>query len=137
MRKVKFSLAVALVVTAMAVVGLAQQSNTFKVKHSPDKVKQSANSPIKTTSAQKTASSANAQALKAAERQAAAKPASAAKKGSASSETAGKKSAPALTPAKEKANPSMNFNGNPSAKKPGLATQRADPLKGRLHTRRE
>jgi len=137
MIRIKFSFGVALVVTAIGAIGLAQQSNTFKVKHSPDKVKQSANLAVGTTHGQKTASAANAQALKATERQAAAKPASAAKKGSASSQAAGKKAAPALTPTKEKGNPSMNFNGSPSSKKPGLAAQGADPLKGRLHTRRE
>ncbi len=123
-KKMRFSLAVAVVMAGISVSGWAQQNNQFKVKATHEKpAKQSA--PLtKAPSAGNTAANADAKALQNVERQSV--------KGSGHA-AAGKK-APALKPVKEKPDPSMNFNGTGGGgtKGPGRSAQSSNPYKGRL-----
>jgi hypothetical protein len=114
--------------------GLAQQSSTLKVKHSnPEKLKQSAPLSLgKSNGAGTTASAANAKDLQALEHQSAIKGPSAAAGSKASAQPAGKKSATAPPPLKDKANPPINFGASPTAKNSGLVSKGPDPYKGRL-----
>jgi hypothetical protein len=109
----RFSLAVAVVLMGMSVSGLAQQQkNQYKVKPSaPEKTKKAAPLPVSKASGSGTASGSNSKDLQAIEHQTA--------HTSAGAKGSGKKTAPALKPVKEKANPPINFNGTHAAKGPG------------------
>jgi len=131
--KMRFSLAVAVVLASMSVSGWAQQSGngTSRVKpsHSAAKAPKKMSAPIGKTASPATASTANAKDLQTLERQAA--------KSSAPSRSAGKRTpgmAPALKPAKEKdkPNPPINFHGTGGSKSPGMTNQGTNPYKGRL-----
>jgi len=120
----RFSLAVAVVLAGISVSGLAQQSNTIKVKPSaPEKAPKSTVSAGRTTGAA-TSSAANSKDLQTLERQTA--------KSAGPSRTAGQKKAPALKPVKDKPNPPINFAGTGSAKTAGMTSQGANPYRGRL-----
>jgi hypothetical protein len=123
-KKMRFSLAVAVILVGISVSGWAQQNNQFKVRVTHEKpAKQSA--PLtKATSGGNTAANADAKALQNVERQSV--------KGSG--HAAGGKKAPALKPVKEKPDPPMNFNGTGGGgtKGPGRGAQSSNPYKGRL-----
>jgi hypothetical protein len=132
----RFSLAVAIVVVGLGMSGLAQQDNTFKVKPSrPEKQPKSTSAPVTKTAGPATSSAANSKDLQSLEHQTA--------KASGPSRpagNAGKKTAPALKPAKDKANPPINFSGAGSGKSAGSNKQSSNPYKGRLkqkHTRQQ
>jgi cytoskeletal protein RodZ len=126
-KKMRFSLAVVVVLVGISVSGWAQQNkpqqnNQFKVRVTHEKpAKQSA--PLTKQSTGNTAASADAKALQNVERQSA--------KGSGHS-AAGKK-APALKPVKDKPNPPVNFNGTGGGGvKGGGRASTGNPYKGRL-----
>ena len=120
----RFSLAVAIVLAGISVSGLAQQSNTIKVKPSaPEKAPKSTVSAGRTTGAA-TSSAANSKDLQTLERQTA--------KSAGPSRTAGQKKAPALKPVKDNPNPPINFAGTGGAKTTGTTSQGANPYRGRL-----
>ena len=126
---------IALILTAITGSGLAQQSNTFKVKpSSSEKVKQSAPLPVgKSTGAATTASAANAKDLQAVEHQSASKShALSPTVSKMSSQATGKKTPATLTPSKDKPNPPINFAASPASKDSGLVHKGVDPLQGRL-----
>jgi len=129
----RFSLAVAIVVVGIGVSGLAQQNNTFKVKPSrPEKQPKSTSAPVTKAAGPATSSAANSKDLQSLEHQTA--------KASGPSRSAGKKTAPALKPAKDKANPPINFSGAGGGKSAGSNKQSSNPYKGRLkqkHTRQQ
>jgi len=123
--KTRFLPAIAVVVLGLGVSGLAQQSNTFKVKPTKEKPpKQSA--PIGKSAVPATASSSNAKSLQSVEHQTA--------KASTAPGSGKTKTAPALKPVKDKPNPPINFNTSGSSKSSGLTNQSAgsNPYKGRL-----
>jgi cytoskeletal protein RodZ len=121
-KKMRFSLAVAVVLAGISVSGWAQQNNQFKVRATHEKpAKQSA--PLtKASSAGNTNASADAKALQNVERQSA--------KGTG--HAAGTKKDPALKPVKEKSDPPMNFNGSGGGVKGAGRGAQGNPLKGRL-----
>jgi hypothetical protein len=126
--KMKFWLAVAVVLVGISVSGLAQQNNTFRVKHSAPEKATKKSAPIgKTAASPATASAANAKNLQALEHQTA--------RSSAPSRSAGKRTpgtASALKPVKDKPNPPINFGRTGGGKSAGMANQGANPYKGRL-----
>jgi hypothetical protein len=133
--RMRFSLAAALILTAITGSGLAQQSTTFKVRpSSSEKVKQSPPLPVgKSSGPVTTASATNAKDLQALERQSAIKPHPSSQAASkTSSQPAGKKTVAAFSPSKDKPNPPMNFAASPASKDSGLVHKGADPLQGRL-----
>jgi cytoskeletal protein RodZ len=122
-KKMRLSLAVAVVLVGISVSGWAQQNNHFKVRVTHEKpAKQSASLTKQSTG--NTAASADAKALQNVERQSA--------KGSGHS--AATKKAPALKPVKDKPNPPVNFNGTGGGgvKGGGRASTGSNPYKGRL-----
>jgi hypothetical protein len=120
----RFSLAVAVVLVGVSLSGLAQQNNQFKAKPSPpEKTKKSAALPVGKTNGAGTASGANAKDLQALEHETAK---------TSGSRATGKKTAPALKPVREKANPPIDFNGNGGMKSPGMVNKGSNPYKGRL-----
>jgi hypothetical protein len=127
LKKMRFSLAVAVVLAGMSVSGWAQQNNTFKVKPAHPEKAAKPSAPIGKAGGTATAASANAKELQTAEHQSARGPAS-----SRSAGNAGKKTTPALKPVKDKPNPPINFNGSGGAKTAGLANQSSNPYRGRL-----
>jgi hypothetical protein len=120
--KMRFSLAVAVVLAGISVSGWAQQNNQFKVRVTHEKpAKQSA--PLtKASSVGNTNASADAKALQNVERQSS--------KGAAHS--AATKKVAALKPVKEKSDPPMNFNGAGGGVKGGGRGAQGNPYKGRL-----
>ena len=120
----RFSLAVAVVLVGISVSGLAQQNNTFKVKHSAPEKAPKASVPIGKTTGPTTASAANAKNLQALEHQTA--------KTTAPSQSAGKKTAPALKPVKDKPNPPINFGGTGGGKSAGTTNPGSNSRKGRV-----
>jgi len=120
--KMRFSLAVAVVLVGISVSGLAQQNNTFKVKPSaPEKAAKPISAPIG-----KTANPASKD-LQTLERQTA--------KASAPSRSAGKRpsgTAHALKPVKDKPNTPINFGGTGGGKSAGSTKQGSNPYAGRL-----
>ena len=122
----RFSLAVAVIVAGISVSGVAQQNNTFKVKHSPPEKAPKQSVPMGKTGNATTASAANSKDLHNIETQAA--------KTSAPKSTVKKApgSASALKPVKDKPNPPMNFNGTGGGKSAGMTNQGSNPYKGRL-----
>lgn len=119
----RFSLAVAFALVGISVSGVAQQNNTFKVKPSHTEQAPRSSVPIGQTGAATTSASANN--LKNLEHQTARSSASIR---SASQRTPGR--APALKPAKTKANPPINFGSG--GKGVGTTSQSSNPYKGRL-----
>jgi len=125
--KMRISLAVVVVVASVSVGSLAQQSQTFKVKHSATEKAPKSSVPIAKTAGPATASAANAKDLQALEHQTARASAPAR---SGAKRTPGKASA--LKPVKEKPNPPINFGGSGGGKNAGMVNQGANPYKGRL-----
>jgi hypothetical protein len=129
--KMRFSLAVAVVLVGISVSGLAQQNETFKVKRSAPEKAPKKSAPIGTTASPATASGANSKQLQSLERQSA--------RGSALSRSA-KKGTPgtsaALKPIKDKPNPPINFGGTGGGKNAGMTNQGPNPYKGRLRQKR-
>jgi len=126
----RFSLAVTAVLVGISVSSLAQQSNTFKVKHSVPEKASKPSEPMGKTTGPTTASAANAKHLQALEHQTA--------KTTAPSGSAGKKTAPALKPVKDKPNPPINFGGTGGGKSAGTTNPGANSPKARVrqkHTR--
>lgn len=125
----KFSVAVAAVVVAGSLCGIAQQ-NKYKVKSTPtDKAPKSTVTvpPRQTAPA---GSGSAAKDLQNLERQTA--------KSSNPHATTTKKtvSTTPIKPIKDKPNPPINFSGNGGSKQAGTVSQPADPLKGRLKEKR-
>ena len=119
--KMRFSLAVAVVLAGISVSGLAQQ--TFKVKRAPEKAARKS-APVGKT-ASPVASNSTSKELQTLERQTA--------KTSASSRTAGKRTGTGsgLKPVRDKSNPPINFGGS-GGKSGGTSNQGSNPYKGRL-----
>jgi len=137
-KKMRFSLAVVVVFVGIGVSGLAQQNNTFKVKHSTPEKAPKASAPMGKTAGPATPSSANAKNLQAIERQTAKTTASSGSAGKPSG-SAGKKP-PALKPVKEKPNPPINFSGTGGGKSAGTTNPGSNSHKGRVrqkHTRQQ
>lgn len=125
--KMRFTLAVAVVVAGISVSGLAQQNNTFKVKpHSAAKAPKKSAPIGKTAASPATTSGSASKDLQNLEHQTV--------KSSAPSRSAGKRTpgTPALKPAKDKPNPPINFGGTGGGKRAGMTNQGANPYKGRL-----
>src|SRR5579862_9207095 len=126
----RFSLMVAVLLASIAVIGVAQQKNTFKVKPSQPQAKASkSKAPIGPTGNVTSPAAASAKDLNGIEHQSLK---------SEAPKSSGKK-APALKPVKDKPNPPINFNGN-GAKASSPVNQGANPYKGRLrqkHTRQQ
>ena len=122
--KMRFALAVAVVLAGISVSGLAQQ--TFKVKRSaPEKAARKSAPAGKTASP--IASSSTSKELQTLERQTA--------KTAAASRSAGKRTpgtGSALKPVKDKSNPPINFGGTGGGKGGGTSNQGSNPYKGRL-----
>jgi len=127
----RFSLAVTVVLAGISISGLAQQSNTFKVKHSAPEKASKPSAPVGKT-AGTTASAANAKNLQALEHQTA--------RTTAPSASPGKKTAPALKPVKDKPNPPINFSGTGGGKSAGTTNHGSNSHSGRVrqkHTRQQ
>ncbi len=121
--KMRFSLAVAVVLAGISVSGLAQQ--TFKVKRAPEKAARKS-APVGKT-ASPVASNSTSKELQTLERQTA--------KTSASSRTTGKRTpgtGSGLKPVRDKSNPPINFGGSGVGKSAGTGGQSTNPYKGRL-----
>jgi hypothetical protein len=129
--KMRFSLAVAVVLLGISVSGLAQQNNTIKVKRSAPEKAPKKSAPIGTIASPATASGANAKQLQSLERQSA--------RGSATSRSAQKRTAgtsAGLKPVKDRPNPPINFGQTGGGKNAGTLNQGANPYKGRLRQKR-
>jgi hypothetical protein len=139
MIRMRFSLAVAAMLMAGSMSGLAQKNNSYQAKPSdPLKVKQSAILPAGKKVGAGSASAANARDLQGVEQQSATPHGASQSAAKSSSQAAGKagekKTKAGLTPAKDPTtdkNPPMNF-GAGGGKKPALSAQGPDPYKGRL-----
>lgn len=123
-KKMRFSLAVAVVLAGISVSGLAQQNNTIKVKPAAPEKPPRSTVPVGKTTGAASSSSANSKDLQTLERQTA--------RSAGPSRTAGQKKAPALKPVKDKPNPPINFAGTGGAKTTGTTSQGANPYRGRL-----
>jgi hypothetical protein len=114
----------------ISVSSLAQQSNTLKVKHSVPEKASKPSEPMGKATGPTTSSAANAKHLQALEHQTA--------KTTAPSGTAGKKTAPALKPVKDKPNPPINFGGtggrSAGTTSPGVNSPKAR-VRQQKHTR--
>jgi hypothetical protein len=127
-KKMRFSLAVAVVMVGISVSGLAQQSDAaFKVKSLPPekKAKPLAIPTGKAAASATNSGGANARDLQTIENQT---------KKTATMKAPGTRTpgkAAALKPVKDKPNPPMNFNGT-SGSKTSMTNQSANPYKGRL-----
>ena len=119
----RFSLAVTVVLAGISISGLAQQNNTFKVKHSAPEKASKPSAPVGKT-AGTTASAANAKNLQALEHQTA--------RTTAPSASPGKKTAPALKPVKDKPNPPINFGETGGGKTPRMTNPGANTQKTRV-----
>jgi len=122
--KMRFSLAVAVVLVGISVSGLAQQ--TFKAKRSAPEKAARKSAPVGKT-ASPVASNSTSKELQTLERQTA--------KTSASSRTAGKRTpgtGSGLKPVRDKSNPPINFGGSGVGKSAGTGGQSTNPYKGRL-----
>src|ERR1700674_5761818 len=119
--KMRFSLAVAVVVAGISVSGLAQQ--TFKVKRSAPEKAARKSAPVGKT-ASPVASNSSSKELQTLEPQTA--------KTSASSRSAGKRTGTvsALKPVKNKSNPPINFGGSGGGKGGGPTNQGSNHYKG-------
>ena len=122
-QKMRFSLAVAVVLVGISVSGLAQQ--TFKAKHSAPEKAPRKSAPIGKT-ASPVASNATSKELQNLEHQTA--------KTSASSRSAGKRTGTgsAIKPVRDKSNPPINFGGTGGGKGARTGAQSTNPYKGRL-----
>ena len=123
-RMTRFSLAVAIALASISVSGMAQQTTTFKVKHSaPDKAPKSTVPPAGNLGSTTTASATNSKDLQSVERQTAKAP-TGAKKTSAN--------ATALIPAKDEPTPANNSGGTVARKTTAATNPDANPYRGRL-----
>lgn len=136
MTKTRFSLAVAVVLMAVGIAGVAQQNDTFAAKPSnPQKVKPTRSSPAGKMPGVESASAANARDLQSVEHENPAKSIGPSQQGSRTSRAGGKKTTAGFAPAKDHAsdkNPPINFGAGGGTKKSGLISQGPDPYKGRL-----
>jgi len=123
----RFSLAVAVVVVGMSVIGLAQQSGTFKVKKTPPEKAPKSTVPIGKTPKVASSSTASTKELQAIERQTAK---TTAPHRAATTKTPAKAST--LKPVKDKPNPPINFSGTSGGKGARTSNQGSNPYKGRL-----
>jgi hypothetical protein len=126
-QKMRFSLAIAIILAGISVSGVAQQNSAFKVKHAPPEKAPKQSVPVGKMGNPATASAANSKDLHNIENQSvknSAPPKSAVKKAPGSAST--------LKPVKDKPNPPINFNGTGGAKSAGMANQGSNPYKGRL-----
>jgi hypothetical protein len=122
--KMRFSLAVAIVLAGISVSGLAQE--TFKVKRSAPEKAPRKSAPVG-KGASPVASNGTSKELQTLERQTA--------KTSAPSRSLGKKTpgtGSGLKPVKDKSNPPINFGGTGGGKGGGTSNQNSNPYKGRL-----
>jgi hypothetical protein len=117
------SRAVLLLLAMVAASGVAQQSTTFKVKHSSttEKAPPKAHATLAKTKGPETASAANSKDLQSIEHEKVASPA-----------RSGANKTPALKPVKDKPNPPINFSGTGGTKTAGMTRQNANPYAGRL-----
>jgi len=116
----RFSLAVSVVIVAIAMSGFAQQNTILKVKPSPpEKPAKPSAAPI---GGPASAASANARSLASIEHQTA----------KASVPRAAKKTPGALKPVKDKPNQPINFGGTNGGKRVGTTNQGASSYNGRL-----
>jgi hypothetical protein len=119
---------VAILIFGLSVCSLAQQTSSYKVKHSAPQQKaprSSAVAPPGKSSGSGTATASNAKDLQMIEHQTA-------KTGpSHPVKTNTPKGARAIKPVQDRPNPPMNFNGTGS-KNGGLTNRSANPYKGRL-----
>jgi len=129
--KMRFLLAVVVVLVGISVSGLAQQNNTFKAKHPAPEKAPKASVPMGKTAGPATASAANAKNLQAVEHETAKTTATSGIAGRPSG-SAGKKTAPALKPVKEKPNPPINFSGTGGGKSAGTTNPGSNSHKGRV-----
>jgi len=129
--KMRFLLAVVVVLVGISVSGLAQQNNTFKAKHPAPEKAPKASVPMGKTAGPATASAANAKNLQAVEHETAKTTATSGIAGRPSG-SAGKKTAPALKPVKEKPNPPINFSGRGGGKSAGTASPGSSSRTGRV-----
>ena len=119
----RFSFALAIALVGISVSGMAQQTTTFKVKHStPEKAPKSTVPPGGMASTP-TASATNSKDLQSVERQTAKAP-TGAKKTSAN--------ATALIPAKDEPTPANNSGGTVARKTTAATNPDANPYRGRL-----
>lgn len=123
-RKMRFSLAVTVILVGISVSVLAQQSDTFKVKHSAPEKASKPSAPMGKTAGPTSASAANAKNLQALEHQTA--------RTTAPSASAGKKTAPALKPVKDKPNPPINFGETGGGKSARMTNPGANSHKTRV-----
>jgi hypothetical protein len=124
----KSGLAMGFVLVGITMSGWAQQNGAYKVKQTPPEKapKKAAPLPMGKTAGSTTASASNAKDLNNIEHQTMkTSPARA-----AGPKPVGKSAG--LKPVKDKANPPINFNGNPGGKNPGTVNQASNPYKGRL-----
>ena len=123
-RMTRFSLAVAIALASISVSGMAQQTTTFKVKHSaPDNAPKSTVPPAGNLGSTTTASATNSKDLQSVERQTAKSPAPTQAK---------KTSAAALIPAKDEPTPANNSGGTVARKTTAATNPDANPYRGRL-----
>jgi hypothetical protein len=123
MKNVRYSLAAALLPVVLSVIGMAQQTTTFKVKHSTvEKAPKKEPIVLGKTKGPETASAANSKDLQTIERE----------KVTASSSRSAVNKTPALKSVKDKPNPPINFTGTGGTKSAGLNRQNANPYAGRL-----
>ena len=122
----RFSLAVGIVVAGISVSVVAQQNDTFKVKHSAPEKAPKSNVSIAKTAGPATASSSTSKDLQNLERQTA--------KASVPPRSAANKT-PKPTLVKDKPTPPINFGGTGGKGAPktaGMTNQSANPLSGRI-----
>ncbi|MFI5114742.1 MAG: hypothetical protein ACHP7J_06310 [Terriglobales bacterium] len=124
----RFSWAVVVALVGMSLSGSAQQTNTFKVKHTATKAPKS--TPMGKTTASPTASTPASKELQGVERQTA----KSAAIRSAGPRPTGK--GPELKPAKDKPNPPINFGGTSAGKGARTTNKGSDPYKGRLRQKK-
>lgn len=118
---------VAILFVGLSVSGLAQQTSSYKVKHSAPQQKAPKSSviaPAGKSSGSSTATASNAKDLQMIEHQTA-------KTSGPAHPVSTKPPKAAIKPVQDKPNPPMNFNGT-GGKNAGLTNQSANPYKGRL-----
>jgi hypothetical protein len=121
-KEMRFWPAAGLLLVVCAASGLAQQSNTFKVRHSSPPEKSAKKQPVilAKTKGPDSAASANSKDLQSIEHE------------KVTTSHSGANKTPALKPIKDKPSPPMNFGGTSSTKSSGMTHQNANPYAGRL-----
>ena len=119
-------LAIAALVLGVTISGLAQKSNTFKVKSTPEKAPRQS-PPMAKTGAGTTTTATNARNLQAIERSNSKVPASS----RSAHKSAGKSATGLKTVKTQDKNPPINAGGG-TGKSTGLMTKSSNPMQGRL-----